>query len=363
MRILHVIESLEFGGAEKIVVSLTNGMVDMHDVAICCLKRIGVLGGELDPRIQIFCFDKSEGNDYLLPLRLAALIRKNRFEVVHTHNWGAFLEGGLGGWLGGARVLLHTVHGPYTDYAPSLRSRLKIALRHFLERRLAQRFHRIVAVSDAIRDYIEKSIDIPPVRLLTVHNGIPVIEDVKPVRSDRSTITFMTVGRLVPVKNHLMLLSAFDEIAQMRPQIRLVIVGDGPERGAIERFIQHQGLEEQIVLTGFRSDIPVILRDADIFMLTSRYEGISVALLEAMRTGLPVIATAVGGIPETVLNGKTGLLVELDDVAGLVRAMLTLVDSKIQREQMGNQSYDYFTREFSLATLLSRYQELYTKTI
>lgn len=98
------------------------------------------------------------------------------------------------------RVLLHTVHGPYTDYVPSLRSRLKIALRHFLERRLAQRFYRIVAVSDAIRDYIEKSIGIPPARLLTVHNGIPAIEDVKPVRSDRSTITFMTVGRLAPVK-------------------------------------------------------------------------------------------------------------------------------------------------------------------
>lgn len=363
MRVLHIIESLEFGGAEKIVVSLANGMVNMHDVAVCCLKRIGVLGGELDPCIQIFCFDKGEGNDYLLPLRLAALVRKNRFEVVHTHNWGAFLEGGLGGWLGGARILLHTVHGPYTDYVPSLRSRLKIALRHFLERRLARRFHRIVAVSDAIRDYIEKSIGILPERLLTVHNGIPAIEDAKPVRSDRPTITFMTVGRLAPVKNHLMLLSAFDEIARMRPQIRLVIVGDGPERGAIERFIQRRGLEKRIELMGFRSDISVILHDADIFVLTSRYEGISVALLEAMRAGLPIIATAVGGIPETVLNGETGLLVELDDVAELARAMLTLADSKIQREQMGNQSYAYFTKEFSLATLLSRYQELYAKTI
>lgn len=363
MRVLHIIESLDFGGAEKIVVGLANSMLDTHDVAVCCLKNIGVLGAELDPRIQTFCFNKGEGNDYLLPARLAALIRKNHFDIVHTHNWGVFLEGGLAGWLGGARMLLHTVHGPYTDYDRSLQSRLKVALRHTLERFIAQRFDHIVAVSDAIRAYIEQDVGIPPARLLTIHNGIPAIADKPLIYPDRPTVTFMTVGRLAPIKNHAMLLKAFAEIVPAHPQFRLVIVGDGPERDSIENFIRQQGLEAYVWLTGFRSDVPTMLRDADIFVLTSRYEGISLALLEAMRAGLPVIATAVGGIPETVRDGETGVLVGLEDQAALAQNMIALADSKDRCHAMGSQGRDFFAKEFSLAAMLSRYLELYAKIV
>ena len=363
MRILHVIESLDFGGAEKVTVNLANGMVESHDVTVCCVKRVGVLGAKLDPRARVFCLDKGEGNDYLLPLRLARLIRQYGFDVVHTHNWAVFLEGGLAGLLAGTPVLLHTVHGPYADYPPTLASRIKIALRHLIERWLARRFRRIVTVSDAIHAYIEKDIRIPSERLLTVHNGIPTATGAYAQRPERPHITFMAVGRLAPVKNHMMMLRAFHAMAQTRPQVRLVLVGDGPERAALEDYVRQQRLEDKVSFPGFRDDIDTLLPEADVFLLTSHYEGISIALLEAMRAGLPAIGTRVGGIPETVRDGKTGLLVAPDDVAALVTAMARLADSKSLRDEMGKQGYDYFMQEFSLATMLARYQQLYTNAV
>lgn len=363
MRVLHVIESLDFGGAEKVTVSLANGMADSHDVTICCVKRVGVLGTKLDKRVRIFCLDKGEGNDYLLPLRLARLIRQHAFDVVHTHNWAVFLEGGLAGLLARTPVLLHTVHGPYADYPPTLGSRIKIALRHLIERWLARRFRRIVTVSDAIRVYIENDIRIPADRLVTVHNGIPAATGVYTPRPERQHVTFITVGRLAPIKNHAMMLRAFHEMSKTHPQVRLVIVGDGPERPALEAYVRQQRLEDNVTFPGFRDDIDTLLPEADVFLLTSHYEGISIALLEAMRAGLPAIGTTVGGIPETVIDGKTGLLVTPDGQEALVKAMAKLAASKSLRDEMGKQGYDYFMQEFSLATMLARYQQLYTKTV
>lgn len=362
MRILHIIESLDFGGAEKVTVSLANALADSHDVAICCLKRVGALGTEVDGRIRVFCLDKGEGNDYRLPWRLARLIRKETFNVVHTHNWAVFLEGGLGGWLGGAPRLVHTVHGPYIDYPPSWRSRAKIALRHRLERGLARRFHRIVTVSDAIGGYVRQEIRLPAERLMTIHNGIPAVPANPAPRPERRQITFMTVGRLAAVKNHAMMLRAFQKLAASNAEARLIIVGDGPERSALEGFVHDQDMENRVQFRGFLNNVDELLREADVFVLTSRYEGISIALLEAMRAGLPAIGTAVGGVPETLLDGKTGILVPPEDDEALLRAMKRLAGSKPLRHEMGRSGYDYFMREFSLANMLERYRQLYVQT-
>jgi len=359
MRILHVIESLEFGGAEKIVISLANSMADMHEIAICCLKRIGALGPEVDRRINVFCLNKGEGNDYLLPFRLARLIRRDAHDVVHTHNWGVFLEGGLAGVLARTPMLIHSVHGPYTAYSDTLSSRIKISLRHFLERLLSRRFHRITAVSDAIREYIVREIRIDPGSVVTVHNGIPVDDNLPSGKTGTKDIAFITVGRLAEIKNHLLMVRAFHEALKEGADARLIIVGDGPERASIESFLRTNRLEGKVTLLGFRSDVGELLRGADVFILTSRYEGISVALLEAMRAGLPVIATRVGGIPETVRDGKTGLLVGQDDLPGLVQAMRRLAQSQELRREMGRRGRDFLLEEFSLTVMSARYSKIY----
>lgn len=360
MRILHIIESLEFGGAEKVVISLANSMAGTHEIAICCVKTIGALGPEVDTRIRVSCLNKGEGNDYLMPFRLARIIRRNAYDVVHTHEWGVFLEGGLAGFLARAPALVHTAHGPYTAYPDTPGSRVKISLRHFLERLISRCFHRIATVSDSIREYIVREIGIDPRIVITVHNGIPVDDDLPDARSGTGEVAFIAVGRLAEIKNHQLMLRAFHETLKSGVQARLIIVGDGPERERVDDYRRANRLESKVTLLGFRSDVGELLSKASVFILTSRYEGISIALLEAMRAGLPVVATRVGGVPETVHDGETGLLVELDDLPGLVKAMLRLAQSAELRREMGRRGRDFLVEEFSLAAMSARYAKLYS---
>lgn len=359
MRILHLIESLEFGGAEKVVVSLANSMAETHQVSICCVKAIGPLAAELDRRIGVFCLEKPEGNDYLLPLRLARVLRRGAYDVVHTHNWGVFLEGGIAGYLARTPVLVHTVHGPYPHYPDTPGARIKVVLRHFLERLVAKRFRGIAMVSEVIMDYIVKDIAIEPRRLVTVHNGIPVRDGNPLAGSGGEDVVFIAVGRLAPIKNHALMLRALREVTDAGVRARLLIVGDGPERKRIESALSEYRLEDRVTLLGFRSDVAEVLPGADVFLMTSRYEGISIAMLEAMRAGLPVIATRVGGVPETVREGVTGLLVDADDLPGLVQAMLRLARSKPLRQAMGRRGFEFVAEEFSLAQMSARYLKLY----
>ena len=360
MRILHIIESLEFGGAEKVVVSLANSMAGTQQVSICCVKTIGALAVELDKRIDVFCMNKPEGNDYLLPFRLARILRRNNYDVVHTHNWGVFLEGGLAGMLAKTPALIHTVHGPYAKYPDTPVARIKLTLRHFLERVLASRFRRIATVSDAIADYVVNDIAIDQEAVLTVHNGIPISGGAAFAQSGGDDVVFITVGRLAAIKNHELMVRALREVLDTGTRVRLLIVGDGPERERIERCLREHQLQDKVSLLGFRSDVGEILSGADVFLMTSRYEGISIAMLEAMRAGLPVIATRVGGVPETVRDGTTGLLVGPDDLPGLVQAMLRLARSKPLRQEMGRRGREFLTEEFSLAQMSARYLKLYS---
>ena len=158
----------------------------------------------------------------------------------------------------------------------------------------------------------------------------------------------MSVGRLAAVKNHPMMLRAFHDVARRHPNVRLVIVGR--RTGAVghregDRADADGGPGDGDSGSGGTSTRS--WREADVFVLTSRYEGISVALLEAMRSGLPVIGTSVGGIPETVVDGKTGLLVGPEDHEGLVEAMSALATSPELRGRMGAEGYDYFVGGFS----------------
>lgn len=364
MRILHLIESLEFGGAEKVVVALANATARAHEVSICCTKRSGQLARDLDPAIRVHCLGGVEGNDFRLPFRLAALLRRERVEVVHSHNWSLFPEVAVGGWWAHGPALVHTVHGPYLSHTPSWRGALKRGLRHRLERGVASRFRRIVTVSDAIARYVVGEIGLPVGKVVTVHNGIPdgpaaASRSHRTAPVARGGVTFITTGRLAAIKNHGLLLRAFARVALDAPGARLVVVGDGPERATLAALVEDLRLGGAVTFLGFRTDVRDQLAQADVFVLSSRYEGISLALLEAMQAGLPAVATRVGGVPETIVDGDTGLLVEPDDVDGMVAALLRLAASSDLRAQMGRRGRDLQAREFSLAAMTERYLQVY----
>ncbi len=359
MRVLHVIETLEFGGAEKVLVELANAMANHCEVAVCCIKQTGELQASLDRRIRVHCMNSGEGNHVLLPFKLALLVRGGRFDVVHSHTWGVYIESAFGALLGGARILVHTVHGQYLYYAPGLASRLKRRLRHFVERMLARAHRRIVTVSDAIQKYVRAEVGIPAARLLTIHNGVSDAQHTsRPYRSGMPAV-FITVGRLVAVKNYAMLLRAFADVVRLHPVSRLVVVGDGPERSALEALTDELGISGRVEFLGFRQDVQLLLQEADIFVLSSRYEGISIALLEAMRAGLPAIATRVGGMAEVLVDGETGILVPGDHQEAMAQAMITLAQSPAERRRLGDQGYARMRDSFSMSVMVERYLSVY----
>ena len=360
MRILHIIESLEFGGAEKVLVELVNAMADHCEIGICCIKRTGDLQASLDARVKVYCLNKAHGNHIDVPFAIARLVREGGYRVVHSHTWGVYLESALGSLLGRAPVLVHTVHGRYLHYPVGAASRAKIAVRHTFERALAVAHRKIVTVSDAIQNYVRSEVGIAPSRLMTIHNGVPEAQLPRRAMRKLREASFVTVGRLHAIKNYEMLLRAFASAFRTYPECRLKIAGDGPERQRLENLARELGLEAGVSFLGFQNDVRGLLGESHVFILSSRYEGISIALLEAMRAGLPAIATRVGGMAEVVQDGKTGILVGNEDEAGMARAMIRLIESPDQCTRMGEQGYAHMMQDFSIRACADRYFALYS---
>lgn len=357
LRILHVIDTLEFGGAEKVAVSLANGAAEQHEVAVCTLSGPGALAAELDSRVRSFSLQRPSGTSLRVPLQLAQQLRDGRYDIVHGHNWSVFLETGFAAGLAGVPCALHTIHGPYPPQGARWPDIIKRRCRHWLERRASGQFHRIACVSEAIRGYIPTTVGIDDGRLTTIHNGIADTASVAP--RPGSDLVFVTVGRLDAVKNHAMMLRAFAQLRGGLATARLRIVGDGAERAHLQSLAAQLGIESRVEFLGFRDDVDAILAGADVFLLSSRYEGISIALLEAMRASLPAVATRVGGIPETVRDGQTGLLVASDDADAFAEAMRRLAESDQLRRSYGDAARDFQRAEFSRAAMLRRYEDLY----
>ena len=172
-------------------------------------------------------------------------------------------------------------------------------------------------------------------------------------------MTFVAVGRLATVKNLPMLIGAFALARRQRPGLRLRIVGDGPQRGQIEGLAVATGVEASVGFLGFREDVDGILRDADVFVLSSLSEGSPMAILEAMRARLPVLATRVGGIPAMVDDGKTGLLVAPGDEAAMAAAMVRLADAPGEAAAMGEAGYRLLCERFSIEGMAAAYEAIY----
>jgi glycosyltransferase involved in cell wall biosynthesis len=167
------------------------------------------------------------------------------------------------------------------------------------------------------------------------------------------------VGRLAAVKNFGMLIRAFAVLAARWPRLELVLVGDGPERAGLETLARQLGLADAVKFLGFRSDIDAQLAQSNLFVLTSLSEGIPMAILEAMRSGLPVIATRVGGVPATVEDGVTGKLVDSGDERALAGALAALIEHPASAVAMGAAGHARAQREFSVDAMVAAYEATY----
>ena len=357
MRIMHVIESLEHGGAEAVVVDLANACGQEHEVTVCCTQVRGALTARLDPEVALICLGRGAGNDFTLPWRIAREVRRRNVEVLHSHGWGVFLETVAAAWLTGARTV-HTVHGPYLKYGRGLSQRLRARLRRSVERLAARRVAVIACVSASLREFVTHQMRLPT-KVSVIHNGIPDYVVPSPPLPAEDARCLVSVGRHASVKAYDVLLRAFALVSHRRPRLRLTLVGDGPERQNLERLAERLCVGSVVDFVGFRDDVPELLAKQDLFVLASRHEGISIAILEAMRAGLPVVSTRVGGVPDTVVDGVTGVLVPPDDAPRLAQAIDSLLECPCSLRAIGAAGRAVQQRSFSLARMSQMYLQLY----
>ena len=362
MNILHVIESLEFGGAEQVVIQLANRFAadDNNNVSICTTKRIGELIMTVNPEVSLFHLNGKEGNDFSIIWKLKTLICRNNIEILHIHNWGVYVEAIIAAKFSGICKIIHTVHGPYRSYNNYIVEHAKIFIRHRIEKILSIFVYKFVAVSDAIKDYMICDIGINSKKIVVVRNGVRALKrQINHTNNESTILKLVSVGRIAKIKNHRFMLDGLKLVSSSNINIKLTIVGDGPELNNIRDYTHELELDPSVDFLGFRSDIETILEDKDVFIMTSEYEGISIALLEAMRVGLPAIATRVGGIPETVIDGKTGILVKPKDTAALASAIEMMFNNKQIRRSMGQKAYEHFMAEFNEDIVIEKYKYIY----
>jgi sugar transferase (PEP-CTERM/EpsH1 system associated) len=297
------------------------------------------------------------------------VLRQRRPAVVHTRNLGTVDMQ----WVAALAAVPHRVHGEHgwelsDPHGLSPRSlRIRRACRPVI--------HRYVPMSQDIARWLELHVGVAPARIRQLYSGVDV-EEFKPsglppalvtdagggVGSSRN-LTLGTIGRLDPVKNQASLLEAFARLGQRHADLRLVIVGDGPLRGHLQSRAESLGIARQVTFTGARSDTPELLRSFDVFVLPSVNEGISNTILEAMATGLPVVASRVGGNPELVEDGRCGRLYDPAAPEALQRALVPYLTDAALRERHGRAARERVVQNFSLDSLVSRYLAMYDELL
>lgn len=367
--IAHVIFRLDWGGLENGLVNLLNRMPDdrFRHAVICLTDYTDFSKRITRPDVELHALRKPPGNSPVTHARMLRLLRQLRPAVVHTRNIAA-LEHQPAAALAAVPVRIHSEHGRNAD-DPDGNNWKYLAVR----RALRPAVHHYVAVSHDLERYLIERIGIPARRVTHICNGVDT-ERFHPVDAKPELVTPLgfageddlvvgTVGRMDPVKDPLNLVRAFITATEMAPEIaqrlRLVMVGDGPLRAEALRTLESHGLSRQAWLPGALNNVPEVLRSLDLFVLPSLSEGISNTILEAMASGIPVLATEVGGNPELVTDGHTGTLVPRADSGALAHSIVDyLRQPDVRREQARNARKEALAR-FSLPVMVDAYSQLY----
>ncbi len=297
-----------------------------------------------------------DGRARLSLWRLARRLRAIRPAVLHTHNPAPHRVGAAVRMLAPIPALVHSKHGRnYVagEHNPSVLNRVASRISDI-----------VVAVSEDAAGFARRYDGVPEGRLRVIRNGIDVaaFQGAGP-RSGNGGPRAVCVARLNRVKDLPTLIHAVRHIVDKEPRFTLDLVGDGPDRARVEDTIRFHGLGDRVRLLGFRDDVRDLLARADVFLLSSISEGISLTLLEAMAAGLPVVATDVGGNSEVVVPERTGLLVPPSDPIALADATLRVLHDRGLAERLGAAGHDRVEEDFSVRAMVSAYEALYLEIL
>lgn len=359
-RIVHIIFRLAIGGMENGVVNLVNRMSPAFEHHIISLTDATDFQERITNKsVQVHTLNKKPGKDFGNYWRLFKLLRSLRPDLVHTRNFGT-VDCGLIARLAGVPALIHSEHGWGVD---DLRGgNIKYQR---LRRWMSHLAKRCLAVSKDIERWLGEEVGVAQSKLVQIYNGVDT-ERFKPAATTPSDVLRVGfVGRLDAVKNPQSLLRAVKlcrSASSARP-IHAVLVGDGALREELETMVRQEALADSVSFLGAQDDVPEQMRSFDVFVLPSFNEGISNTILEAMASGLPVIAARVGGNVELIDDQVTGALYNSDSADELATILLDYALDDEKRKKHGEQARQRVLDKFSLSTMVAAYELLYTTSI
>ncbi|XAM01485.1 glycosyltransferase [Phycisphaeraceae bacterium D3-23] len=367
--IAHVLHRLDFAGAEVLAAQIARGMGDRYRFVFLVLDGVGALGEQLRGEgFEVVELGRRPGVDRAAMRAVRSAVREHDIRLLHAHQYTPFFYASAGrGVLPIAMrkrlPILFTEHGRHT---PDRRSMKRV----LANKLLLAKHDRVTAVSGFIRQALIDNESIPAGRIETIHNGIAprdcVVGD-KTHRSDAraklgidaQTPVVVQAARFHPVKDHATALRAWRRVHAELPSARLVLLGDGPLRGELEALAAELGIAGTVRFMGRVPDVRGLLPGADVALLSSLSEGLSVTLLEAMAAGLPVVATGVGGNPELVADGVTGLLAPREDPAALAAHLAALLTDAPRRATLGAAGRSRLLKHFTAEQMHAGYARHY----
>lgn len=357
IRVVHVVNSFATGGLEKGVATLVRNASQNMEHKIVCLTHSGKTERLLPSGTEILELKKQPGNSVRFLWKLSRTLCRLNPDIVHTRNWSG-TDGVIAARLAGIRSVVHGEHG-FTNDNPAGKNRRRI----WLYRCLSPWVKEYTCVSRPLKRWLKEEVGVwNPVT--QIYNGVdtdvyrpgPGAHIRRKLEVSQKAFIIGIVGSLSVIKDYPTMLRAFEIFRRHNPDAILVVVGDGPERSYL-----HSMAGPRVVFLGNRIDVPELLRCFDVYVSSSKNEGISNTILEAMATGLPVVATSVGGTPELIENGVTGTLFPAGDEKSLASALLMYSTSEDLRIAHGIKGKNRAVSIFSIDAMVRGYETVWTR--
>ena len=364
--ICQLTHTLSTGGAEVLARQFAVQAPGDFRFVFICLDECGKIGEQLrEEGYPVEVLDRRPGFDLGCAWRLGRLIKKYNIRLVHAHQYGPFFYTALARRMARFLPILFEEHGRgYPDYR---RPKRVLANRILLNRR-----DRVVAVGRCVRQALIDHEGIAPDRIEVIYNGVDLgkyaaaLDQRDAVRADLGVadhdLLVLQVARLDGLKDHATAVRAAASAVRQGVPLQLQLAGEGPERAPLERLVDDLGINSHVHFLGLRDDVPRLLAAADVFLLTSLTEGIPLTLIEAMAARLPCVATRVGGTPEVIVDGATGLLAEAADPESVARCLVSLAHDEMHRQAMGEagqrRAFELFDEQAMHATYDTVYREM-----
>lgn len=357
IKVLHVIDRLPPDGAERLLLEIMCNRSTNFQFDVLCL----VEGGELQPAfeaigVKVHVLQKRRAVDIPFMMSLLRFLRQHRPDVVHTHLFTADLWARCAAWLVGIPAIFSTVHST---------NAWKSKLHWWLDRLLASPSQKVIGCAENVSEMLIEQ-GIPASKVVCIPNGVDLkrmseapslsLQDTFSIQENVPLICL--VGRYHAAKGHLALLPVLSTLAS-RHRFHCLFIGEGELREDIEQAVEQLALSEFVTLTGYREDVPSIMKACDIMVMPSVWEGLPMALLEGMACELAVVASRVGGIPDVVSDAEDGLLYDQGDASALEAALERLLSDQTFRTQLGDAAANKVRNHYSAAVVQQQYEALY----